>query len=141
MNVHGLFHSYGDADEQSAADHETAHGAGGREPHMNKADKNPHGGLTAKGRAKYNKATGGDLKPGVKGAADTPEKMKRKGSFLRRHYAKDAIPPLKKPDGEPTRFALQANAWGEAVPKTEADVRRLAAKGAKLLERYHSKKD
>ena len=41
--------------------------------------KDPRGGLTQAGRDFYNAQTGGHLKPGVKGAADTPEKKKRKG--------------------------------------------------------------
>ena len=48
--------------------------------------RNPAGGLTAAGREFYRKKQGSKLKPGVKGAADTPEKMKRKGSFLTRHF-------------------------------------------------------
>lgn len=45
--------------------------------------KDPKGGLTAAGRAYFRKKEGAHLKPGVKGVADTPEKMKRKGSFSR----------------------------------------------------------
>lgn len=97
--------------------------------------KDPAGGLTAAGRAHYARTEGADLKPGVKGPADTPSKMRRKGSFLRRHYAGPAK-PLVKPSGEPTRHALQARAWGEPVPTTQSAVRRLAAKGSSLLERY-----
>jgi len=44
-------------------------------------------------------------------------------------------------DGEPTRLALSAHAWGEAVPKTLADARKLAAKGSKLLEKYQRAKE
>lgn len=101
--------------------------------------KDPKGGLTARGRRHFEAKEGGNLKPGVKGPADTPEKMRRKGSFLRRHYAGPAK-PLTKPNGEPTRHALQARAWGEPLPKTQADVRKLAAKGQRLLDRYQSAK-
>ena len=96
-----------------------------------KAGKDPKGGLTAEGRRVYNEATGGHLRPGVKGAADTPEKKMRKGSFLTRHFTTPPGPVVK--DGKPTRQALQAAAWGEPVPKTEADERKLAAKGRQLL--------
>jgi hypothetical protein len=96
-----------------------------------KEGKDPKGGLTAAGRKFYNEETGGHLRPGVKGAADTPEKKKRKGSFLTRHFTTPPGPVVK--DGEPTRQALQAAAWGEPVPKTEADEKKLAAKGRKLL--------
>jgi hypothetical protein len=97
-----------------------------------KEGKDPKGGLTAEGRKFYNEQTGGHLKPGVKGAADTPEKKKRKGSFLTRHFTTPQGPVVK--DGKPTRQALQAAAWGESVPKTVADEKKLAAKGRKLLE-------
>ena len=96
-----------------------------------KAGKDPKGGLTAEGRRVYNEATGGHLRPGVKGAADTPEKKMRKGSFLTRHFTTPPGPVVKK--GKPTRQALQAAAWGEPVPKTEADEKKLAAKGRQLL--------
>src|SRR6478609_8958884 len=101
--------------------------------------KDPRGGLTAEGRRYFARKEGANLKPGVKGPADTPEKMRRKGSFLRRHYA-TLRGPLVDDEGKPTRLALQASAWGEPVPKTEAAARRLAAKGAKLLERYKKAK-
>jgi len=43
--------------------------------------RDPKGGLTAAGRAYFKRKEGANLKPGVKGAADTPEKMRRKGSY------------------------------------------------------------
>ena len=101
--------------------------------------KDPKGGLTAAGRAKFKKTEGANLKPGVKGAADTPEKMKRKGSFLRRHFA-TLRGPLVNKDGKPTRLALSAHAWGEPVPKTAAAAKKLADKGTKLLARYEKSK-
>ena len=103
---------------------------------MPAAGTDPKGGLTAAGRAFYRKTEGANLKPGVKGRADTPEKMKRKGSFLTRHFTHPRGPMVK--DGRPTRLALSAQAWGEAVPKTDAAAKRLAAKGRKLLEQYHA---
>ena len=53
------------------------------------ATKDPKGGLTAAGRAAFKASEGADLKPGVKKALKdmTPDEMRRKGSFLRRHYA------------------------------------------------------
>jgi hypothetical protein len=105
--------------------------AGGRSVSLTKEGKDPKGGLTAAGRKTYNEATGGNLKPGVKGAADTPEKKQRKGSFLTRHFTTPPGPVIK--DGKPTRQALQAAAWGEPVPKSESDEKKLAAKGRKLL--------
>jgi hypothetical protein len=101
--------------------------------------KNPEGGLTEAGRRYFKRKEGANLKPGVKGAADTPEKMRRKGSFLTRFYTNPGG-PLQKPNGEPTRLALAANAWGEPVPRTAASAARLAAKGRALLKRYEARK-
>jgi hypothetical protein len=105
--------------------------AAGKSVSLSKEGKDPKGGLTAAGRKTYNEATGGNLKPGVKGAADTPEKKRRKGSFLTRHFTTPPGPVVK--DGKPTRQALQAAAWGEPVPTTVAAEKKLAAKGRKLL--------
>lgn len=104
-----------------------------------KSGKDPKGGLTAEGRRIYNAATGGNLKKGVQGKADTPEKQLRKGSFLRRHFANPPGPVMDE-HGQPTRQALEAAAWGEPVPKNEADELKLAKKGTDLLERYHASK-
>lgn len=101
--------------------------------------KDPKGGLTAAGRAAFKKKEGSNLKPGVKGAADTPEKMKRKGSFLRRHFANPAG-PMVDDSGKPTRLALSARAWGESVPKTAEAAKKLAEKGTRLLDRYEKAK-
>lgn len=48
--------------------------------------KNPKGGLNAKGRASYNKATGGNLKPPVKKAEakKSPKSAARRKSFCAR---------------------------------------------------------
>jgi hypothetical protein len=102
--------------------------------------KNPEGGLNAKGRASL-KAQGHDIKPGVKGKADTPEKMRRKGSFLSRMFGPGASGPMKKPNGEPTRRALSAKAWGEPVPQDDAGRARLYAKGQALLKKYKNTKE
>ena len=103
--------------------------------------KDPAGGLTQAGREHFKETEGANLKPGVKGPADTPEKMKRKGSFLRRHFANPDAGPLEDKKGEPTRHALSAQAWGEPLPKTEADSKKLADKGSELLEQYHEATD
>lgn len=102
---------------------------------MSEPLKDPKGGLTAAGRRKYKRETGADLKPGVKGPANTPTKMRRKGSFLTRMFS-NPQGPATKPDGSPTRLALSAAAWGEPVPKTRAAMLKLAAKGRLLLRRY-----
>ena len=102
--------------------------------------KDPKGGLTAAGRAHFKQTEGANLKPGVKGRADTPEKMRRKGSFLTRFFTNPSG-PMKKPNGEPTRLALSAAAWGEPVPQNAQDAAELAAKGRRLLERYQNTKE
>jgi hypothetical protein len=107
---------------------------------MPASGKNPKGGLTAAGRAFFKKTEGSNLKPGVTGAADTPEKMRRKGSFLTRHFTHPRGPMIDD-KGKPTRLALSAHAWGEAVPKTDAAAKKLAAKGRALLEKYHAAKE
>lgn len=101
--------------------------------------KDPKGGLTAAGRRHFKQTEGANLKPGVKGAANTPEKMRRKGSFLTRFFTNPSG-PMKKPNGKPTRLALSAAAWGEPVPQDRSDAARLAAKGRRLLERYRNTK-
>ena len=101
--------------------------------------KDPKGGLTAEGRKQFAETEGAHLRPGVQGPADTPEKMKRKGSFLRRHFANPQGPMER--DGEPTRLALSAQAWGEPLPKTDADAEKLAEKGHALLEQYHQEEE
>lgn len=102
--------------------------------------KDPKGGLTAEGRREYKRKTGANLKPGVKGPANTPAKMRRKGSFLPRMFS-NPQGPATKPDGSPTRLALSAAAWGEPVPKTRAAMLKLAAKGRALLRRYEATKE
>lgn len=97
--------------------------------------KDPKGGLTAAGRRHFKQTEGANLKPGVKGAANTPEKMRRKGSFLTRFFTNPSG-PMKDEKGRPTRLALSAAAWGEPVPQDRSDAAKLAAKGRRLLERY-----
>lgn len=101
--------------------------------------KDPKGGLTAEGRKAFAEKQGAHLRPGVQGPADTPEKMRRKGSFLRRMFTHPRG-PMKNDKGEPTRLALSAQAWGEPVPKNMQDAKRLAKKGEELLDRYHRAK-
>jgi hypothetical protein len=95
---------------------------------LRKEDLDPKGGLTASGRRRYNRATGGRLRPGVQGAADTPEKLRRKGSFLVRFYTNPSGPLVDK-GGEPTRLALAARAWGETYQETQLSSSELLPKG------------
>lgn len=103
--------------------------------------KDRDGGLTPEGIKKLNRETGSNLKPGVLGKPKTLDDFYRKGKFLLRFYNQKKIPPLKKPNGKPTRFALAATRWSEPVPSTLAAVRRLAAKGKGLMDRYKLMKE
>ena len=66
-------------------------------------EKSKKGGLTAKGRAKYNRATGSNLK------APQPGGGPRKRSFCARMSGVKG--PMKKPNGKPTRKALALRRW------------------------------
>lgn len=104
--------------------------------------RDPAGGLTAAGRAEFARTQGAHLRPGVTKSAGemTPEDMKRKGSWAVRFYGRDPLPPVVDAQGRPTRLALSAHAWGEKVPTTEAQARRIAETGRKLLARYQKLK-
>lgn len=105
--------------------------------------RDPHGGLTAAGRREFARTEGAHLRPGVTKPERemSPAEMRRKGSWAVRFYGRSgALPPLVGDDGEPTRFALTAAAWGEPVPRTTAAARRIAAKGRRLLARYERAK-
>jgi hypothetical protein len=106
---------------------------------MPKEGRDPKGGLTQLGRDWFREKDGSNLKPGVRGPANTPEKMRRKGSFLTRFFTHPRG-PMTDQRGRPTRLALSAQAWGEPIPKTISDAQALAAEGRKLLERYHAAK-
>jgi hypothetical protein len=101
-------------------------------------EKDPRGGLTAAGRKAFAERDGAHLRPGVTKPVSqmTPQEMRRKGSWAVRFYGRDKLPPLVDADGQPTRLALSAHAWGEPVPRTVAAARRIAAKGERLLARY-----
>ena len=91
--------------------------------------RDPQGGLTAKGRAHYKRTEGANLKPGVKNySSASPADKKRWISWASRFYGQKDLPPMKKPNGQPTRAALTAAAWGEPVPGSEAAARKIYAK-------------
>ena len=103
--------------------------------------KDPEGGLTEAGRRKFEQSgESKNLQPGVKESSPSGDKARRKGSFLTRFYTNPSG-PLVDDDGDPTRLALAANAWGEPVPRTASSARRLAAKGRNLLEKYKLEKE
>ena len=70
---------------------------------LGRGEKSRKGGLTAKGRAKYNRATGSNLK------APQPQGGSRKRYFCAR--MKGVKGPMKKPNGKPTRKALALRRW------------------------------
>ena len=99
-----------------------------------KEGKNKSGGLNAAGRASYKRETGGTLKPPVKGEAQSPEQLRRKGSFLTRMGSMPGL--LFDEQGDKTRLKLSLEAWGHRGDKASA-----VAKGRRLLERYRKQKD
>ena len=77
---------------------------------VGRGEKSRKGGLTAKGRAKYNRATGSNLKAPVTGKVKPGSKAaKRRASFCARMSGMPG--PMKKPNGEPTRKALALKKW------------------------------
>ena len=77
---------------------------------VGRGEKSKKGALTAKGRAKYNRATGSNLKAPVTGKVKPGSKAaKRRKSFCARMSGMPG--PLKKPNGKPTRKALALRRW------------------------------
>jgi hypothetical protein len=78
---------------------------------MTKKDKNPSGGLTTAGRAKYNRATGGNLQAPVSAeqAKKSPKAAARRSSFCARMSGVKG--PMKDAKGKPTRKALALKKW------------------------------
>ena len=73
-----------------------------------KEGKDPEGGLNAKDRASYNKATGGNLKPPAPNPKTKKDAARRK-SFCARMSGMPG--PMKDEKGRPTRKALSLKAW------------------------------
>ena len=77
---------------------------------VGRGEKSKKGGLTAKGRAKYNRATGRNLKaPVTKKKNLTPKEKARRKTFCAR--MKGVKGPLKDSKGRPTRKALALRRW------------------------------
>ena len=76
---------------------------------VGRGEKSKKGGLTAKGRAKYNRATGSNLKAPVTEKNPTGKRAARRKSFCARMSGMPG--PMKKPNGEPTRKALALKKW------------------------------
>ena len=77
---------------------------------LTKEDKNPEGGLSKKGRDKYNRATGSNLKPPVskEQAKKSTKAAARRKSFCARMSGVEG--PLYK-NGKPTRKKLALDKW------------------------------
>jgi hypothetical protein len=79
-----------------------------------KAGKNPKGGLNAKGRASYKKATGGTLKPPVKKAEakKSPKSAARRKSFCARMTGMKKVNTSAKTAKDPnSRINKSLRAW------------------------------
>jgi hypothetical protein len=101
---------------------------------LRSSDKNKKGGLSASGRARYNRATGSNLRPPVKGRPNTATEFRRKGSFLVRMGSGRGR--LFDEKGNKTRLKLSLEAWGyRGRSKTEA-----VALGRRYLRTYQNKK-
>ena len=76
---------------------------------VGRGEKSKKGGLTAKGRAKYNRATGSNLKAPVTESNPTGKRAARRKSFCARMSGMPG--PLKDKKGRPTRKALALKRW------------------------------
>ena len=77
---------------------------------LGRGEKSRKGGLTAKGRKKYNAATGSNLQaPVTKKKNLTPKEKARRKSFCARMSGMPG--PLKDKKGRPTRKALALKRW------------------------------
>ena len=77
---------------------------------VGRGEKSKKGGLTAKGRRKYNRATGSNLQaPVTKKSGLTESEKRRRKSFCAR--MKGVKGPLKDSKGRPTRKALALRRW------------------------------
>ena len=76
---------------------------------VGRGEKSKKGGLTAKGRAKYNRATGSNLQAPVTEKSPTGKRAARRKSFCAR--MKGVKGPMKDNKGRPTRKALALRRW------------------------------
>ena len=76
---------------------------------VGRGEKSKKGGLTAKGRAKYNRATGSNLQAPVTEKSPTGKRAARRKSFCAR--MKGVKGPMKDSKGRPTRKALALKRW------------------------------
>ena len=76
---------------------------------VGRGEKSKKGGLTAKGRAKYNRATGSNLQAPVTEKSPTGKRAARRKSFCAR--MKGVKGPMKDKKGRLTRKALALKRW------------------------------
>ena len=76
---------------------------------VGRGEKSKKGGLTAKGRAKYNRATGSNLQAPVTEKNPTCKRAARRKSFCAR--MKGVKGPMKDNKRRPTRKALALKRW------------------------------
>ena len=76
---------------------------------VGRGEKSKKGGLTAKGRAKYNRATGSNLQAPVTEKNPKGKRAARRKSFCAR--MKGVKGPMKDSKGRPTRKALALKRW------------------------------
>ena len=101
---------------------------------LRKSDKNKRGGLSASGRARYNRRFGANLKPPVKGRPSNTTQLRRKGSFLVRMGSSRGR--LFDTKGRKTRLKLSLEAWGYyGKSKPQA-----VSLGRRYLRAYQNKK-
>ncbi len=78
---------------------------------LTKEDKNPSGGLSAKGRAKYNRATGGNLQAPVTESNPTGKKAERKKSFCSRSLGQKNLYQIDCKENPKKRLCLARKKW------------------------------
>ncbi len=76
---------------------------------VGRGEKSKNGGLTAKGRRKYNRSTGCNLQAPVTEKNPTGKRAARRKSFCAR--MKGVKGPMKDSKGRPTRKALALRKW------------------------------
>jgi hypothetical protein len=76
-----------------------------------KEGKNPKGGLNAKGRASYNKATGGNLKPPAPNPKTKKDAGRRKSFCARMQGMKDKLTSEKTKRDPDSRINKSLRAW------------------------------
>jgi hypothetical protein len=76
-----------------------------------KEGKDPKGGLNAKGRASYNKATGGNLKPPAPKPKTEKDAKRRKSFCSRMEGAKKKLTSAKTANDPNSRINKSLRAW------------------------------